>query len=126
MSNLKLVPSWDVAMDILIMVLESGTDQGKVMAREELKKLAAQVDAINASAEAPAEVHYTVPLQFTEIQLRYMDDALARAIEDVEQQIRHTNLEADYSLEEANEVRDLPDRYLGCRRAISVALEQLS
>lgn len=40
-------PTWEGVMPILFAALESGTDEGKRIAREELMKLARQVDSIN-------------------------------------------------------------------------------
>jgi hypothetical protein len=47
--SIPLIPSWAVAMDILLLVLEDGTDKGKELARAELKELARKVDAHNAT-----------------------------------------------------------------------------
>lgn len=44
---IRLVPSWRVAMQILIAVLEDGTEEGKRSARAELMELADKVDKQN-------------------------------------------------------------------------------
>lgn len=47
MSTVNLVPSWVVAMDILLTVLEDGTEDGKEMARDELREMAVKIDNLN-------------------------------------------------------------------------------
>jgi hypothetical protein len=50
---IEATPTWEGVMPILFAALESGTDEGKRIAREELMKLARKVDSINA-AKNPA------------------------------------------------------------------------
>lgn len=49
---ISLKPTWQGLMPALIAMLESGTEEGKQIAREELLKLARDVDALNAGKEA--------------------------------------------------------------------------
>ena len=49
--TVDMTPSWSTAMDILIMILESGDDEGKERAKQELRSLAKQVDQKNAINE---------------------------------------------------------------------------
>ena len=46
--TVDMTPSWSTAMDILILMLESGDDEGKALAKQELRNLAKQVDQKNA------------------------------------------------------------------------------
>ena len=46
--KVDMTPSWSTAMDILILMLESGDDEGKALAKQELRNLAKQVDQKNA------------------------------------------------------------------------------
>lgn len=46
--TVDMTPSWSTAMDILILILESGDDEGKARAKQELRNLAKQVDQKNA------------------------------------------------------------------------------
>ena len=46
--TVDMTPSWSTAMDILILMLESGDDEGKELAKQELRNLAKQVDQKNA------------------------------------------------------------------------------
>ena len=41
-----ITPSWSVAIDLLILALESGDSEGRKMAKEELRNLGRQLDAI--------------------------------------------------------------------------------
>ena len=43
---IDMTPSWAVAMDLLILALESGDPEGRKMAKEELRNLGSQLDAI--------------------------------------------------------------------------------
>jgi hypothetical protein len=43
---IDIIPSWAVAMDLLILALESGDAEGRKMAKEELRNLGSQLDAI--------------------------------------------------------------------------------
>ena len=49
--TVDMTPSWSTAMDILILILESGDDEGKERAKQELRSLAKQVDQKNAINE---------------------------------------------------------------------------
>jgi len=45
MSNtIDITPSWSTAMDILILMLESGDYEGKALAKQELRDLGKQLD----------------------------------------------------------------------------------
>ena len=48
---ISLKPTWQGLMPALIAMLESGTEEGKAIAREELLKLARDVDALNAGQD---------------------------------------------------------------------------
>lgn len=54
--GIPLVPSWHAAMQILITVLEDGTEEGKRQAREELMALADKVDQQNDELRAKTYV----------------------------------------------------------------------
>ena len=54
MRTIDLTPSWETAVRIYMMVLEEGTEQGKVAAREELLRLARQYDALVAEMAVAA------------------------------------------------------------------------
>jgi hypothetical protein len=58
MTDIKLIPTWRAAMQIFIMALENGTEQGKESARTELMALADQVDARNTKESLSGTVHY--------------------------------------------------------------------
>lgn len=47
MQTLDLTPTWESIMPALIMALQSGTEKGKAMARDELMALAKAVDEAN-------------------------------------------------------------------------------
>ena len=47
--SIPLIPNWKIAMDILITVIEDGTDKGRAQAFDELRQLARQVDDLQAS-----------------------------------------------------------------------------
>ena len=49
--TVDMTPTWSTAMDILILILESGDDEGKARAKQELRSLAKQVDQKNAINE---------------------------------------------------------------------------
>jgi hypothetical protein len=48
MKTIDMTPTWEQATRIYMMVLEDGTEEGKVTAREELLRLARQYDALVA------------------------------------------------------------------------------
>ena len=50
-TKVDVTPSWSTAMDILILMIESGDDEGKALAKQELRSLAKQVDQKNAINE---------------------------------------------------------------------------
>ena len=53
MSNtVDMTPSWSTAMDIIIMVFESGDDEGKALAKQELRDLGKQLDEMKGSEDA--------------------------------------------------------------------------
>jgi hypothetical protein len=43
---IDITPSWAVAMDFLIITLESGDSEGRELARQELRNIARQLDAM--------------------------------------------------------------------------------
>ena len=43
---IDMTPSWAVAIDLLILALESGDSEGRQMAKQELRNLGSQLDAI--------------------------------------------------------------------------------
>ena len=42
--TVDMTPSWSTAMDIIIMIFESGDDEGKALAKQELRDLGKQLD----------------------------------------------------------------------------------
>lgn len=48
MKTIDITPSWETAVRIYLLVLEDGTEEGKVTAREELLRLARQYDDLTA------------------------------------------------------------------------------
>jgi len=53
MSNtIDMTPSWSTAMDILILMLESGDDESKALAKQELRDLGKQLDEMKESEDA--------------------------------------------------------------------------
>jgi hypothetical protein len=54
MRTIDLTPTWEQATRIYLLVLEDGTDEGKVTAREELLRLARQYDALVADTKEMA------------------------------------------------------------------------
>jgi hypothetical protein len=54
MRTIDLTPSWETAVRVYMMVLEDGTEEGKVTAREELLRLARQYDALTSDAKEMA------------------------------------------------------------------------
>jgi len=49
--TIDVTPSWCTAMDILILMMESGDAEGRELAKQELRSLAKQVDQKNAVNE---------------------------------------------------------------------------
>jgi len=45
--TIKLTPTWRGIMPGIIQVLENGTEEGRKIAREELMRIAAQLDELN-------------------------------------------------------------------------------
>ena len=43
---IDMTPSWAVAMDLIILALESGDSDGRELARQELRNIARQLDAM--------------------------------------------------------------------------------
>lgn len=54
MKYIDITPTWEQAARIYLMVLEEGSEAGKVTAREELLRLARQYDALVADAKGMA------------------------------------------------------------------------
>ena len=53
MSNtVDMTPSWSTAMDIIIMVFESGDDEGKALAKQELRDIGKMLDEIKENNDA--------------------------------------------------------------------------
>lgn len=48
MKYIDITPTWEQAVHIYLLVLEEGTEEGKVTAREELLRLARNYDALVA------------------------------------------------------------------------------
>jgi len=48
MRTIDMTPTWETAVRIYLMVLEDGTEEGKITAREELMRLARQYDDLTA------------------------------------------------------------------------------
>lgn len=48
MKYIDMTPTWETAVRIYMMVLEDGTEEGKVTAREELLRLARNYDQLTA------------------------------------------------------------------------------
>tara|TARA_S200002703_G_scaffold135829_1_gene124852 strand:- start:536 stop:730 length:195 start_codon:yes stop_codon:yes gene_type:complete len=46
-TTVDITPTWSTAMDILILMLESGDDEGKALAKQELRDLAVKLDKMN-------------------------------------------------------------------------------
>jgi hypothetical protein len=54
MKHIDITPSWETAVNIYLLVLEEGSEQGKVAAREELLRLARNYDALVAEMAVAA------------------------------------------------------------------------
>jgi hypothetical protein len=54
MRTIDMTPTWEQATRIYMMVLEDGTEEGKVTAREELLRLARQYDELVADTKEMA------------------------------------------------------------------------
>jgi hypothetical protein len=54
MRTIDITPSWEAAVNVYLLVLEDGTEEGKAMAREELLRLARQYDALVADMAVAA------------------------------------------------------------------------
>jgi hypothetical protein len=54
MRTIDMTPTWETAVRIYMMVLEDGTEEGKVTAREELLRLARNYDALVAEMAVAA------------------------------------------------------------------------
>jgi len=54
-TTIDITPTWASNMEILLMLLEKGTDQGKDEARAELRRVAKLLDQQNAQKEAKAD-----------------------------------------------------------------------
>ena len=44
-----MTPTWSTAMDIIIMIFENGDDEGKALAKQELRDLGKQLDEMKES-----------------------------------------------------------------------------
>jgi hypothetical protein len=54
MKHIDITPSWETAVNIYLLVLEEGSEQGKAQAREEIVRLARQYDALTADMKEMA------------------------------------------------------------------------
>ena len=54
MRYIDLTPTWETAVRAYMLVLENGSEAGKVTAREELLRLARQYDALTADMKEEA------------------------------------------------------------------------
>jgi hypothetical protein len=54
MKHIDITPSWETAVNIYLLVLEEGSEQGKAQAREEIVRLARQYDALVADMAVAA------------------------------------------------------------------------
>ena len=54
MKYIDMTPTWEQAVRIYLLVLEDGTDEGKVTAREELLRLARNYDTLVADMKEEA------------------------------------------------------------------------
>jgi hypothetical protein len=54
MKHIDITPSWETAVNIYLLVLEEGSEQGKAQAREELLRLARNYDALVAEMAVAA------------------------------------------------------------------------
>ncbi len=50
--TIDMTPTWAGAVEIYLMALEDGTDTGKEMAREEIRRMAQMLDQINEEHKA--------------------------------------------------------------------------
>ena len=44
--TIDMTPTWSTAMDIIIMVMESGGDEGKALAKQELRDIGKMLDEL--------------------------------------------------------------------------------
>ena len=51
-THIDVTPSWSATMDILILMLESGDDESKALAKQELRDLGKQLDEMKESEDA--------------------------------------------------------------------------
>jgi hypothetical protein len=51
--HIDITPTWAAAMPLLILLIESGTEDGRKAATEELMRLARDVDKANAALAKP-------------------------------------------------------------------------
>lgn len=49
--KVDVTPSWSTAMDILILMLESGDDEGKALAKQELRDIGKMLDEIKENTD---------------------------------------------------------------------------
>jgi hypothetical protein len=54
MKHIDITPTWETAVNIYLLVLEEGSEQGKAQAREEIVRLARQYDALTADMKEMA------------------------------------------------------------------------
>jgi len=53
MSNtVDMTPAWSTAMDIIIMIFENGDDEGKALAKQELRDIGKMLDEIKEASDA--------------------------------------------------------------------------
>jgi hypothetical protein len=54
MRTIDMTPTWETAVNIYLLVLEEGTEEGKATARDELLRLARNYDALVADMAVAA------------------------------------------------------------------------
>lgn len=50
-TSIDMTPTWEQAMGLLAVILENGTNEGKAMAREELRRAGLLLDGLAAEAK---------------------------------------------------------------------------
>lgn len=54
MRTIDMTPTWEAAVRIYLLVLEEGSEEGRVTARKDLLRLARAYDALNAKVKEEA------------------------------------------------------------------------
>ena len=50
-TTVDMTPTWSTAMDIIIMVFESGDDEGRALAKQELRDIGKMLDEIKENTD---------------------------------------------------------------------------